>query len=94
MSQITGDGTLDELSLAAQLVGAVPGVGDGPGYLRAYYRHVPADELAPPPRLAAVAAEHARLAAERPPGQAIVGVRAGGDADPGPRFRRDRHRDR
>ena len=85
MSQITGDGTLDELSLAAQLVGAVPGVGDGPGYLRAYYRHVPADELAPPPRLAAVAAEHARLAAERPPGQATVGVRAGGDAtlDPG-----------
>jgi len=78
MSESTGDGTLDQLSVAAQLVGAVPGVGDGLGYLRAYYRHVPQDELAPAPRLAAVAAEHARLARRRPPGQAALGVRARG----------------
>jgi len=78
MSESTGDGTLDQLSVAAQLVGAVPGVGDGLGYLRAYYRHVPQDELAPASRLAAVAAEHARLARRRPPGQAALGVRARG----------------
>jgi glutamate dehydrogenase len=85
MSESTGDGTLDPLSAAAQLVGAVPGVGDGPGYLRAYYRHVPADELAGPQRLASVAAQHAQLAARRPPGQATVEVRPGGEAtlDPG-----------
>ncbi|MDQ2877005.1 MAG: hypothetical protein M3Y33_20245, partial [Actinomycetota bacterium] len=61
MSQSTGDGTLDPLGVAAQLVGAVPGVGDGPAYLRAYYRHVADDELASAPRLAAVAAGHAEL---------------------------------
>jgi glutamate dehydrogenase len=85
MSQSTGDGALDPLGAAAQLVGAVPGVGDGPAYLRAYYRHLVGDELAAPPRLAAVAAGHAELAARRPQGRAIVGVRTGGDAvlDPG-----------
>jgi glutamate dehydrogenase len=85
MSQSTGDGTLDPLGAAAQLIGAVPGVGDGPAYLRAYYRHVADDELAAAPRLASVAAGHAELAARRPPGRAIVGVRAGRDAtlDPG-----------
>jgi glutamate dehydrogenase len=85
MSQGTGDGTHDPLGAAAQLVGAVPGVGDGPAYLRAYYRHMTGDEQASPQRLAAVAVGHAALAVRRPPGRAIVGVRAGGDAtlDPG-----------
>jgi len=85
MSQSTGDGTLDPLGAAAQLVGVVPGVGDGAAYLRAYYRHVADDELASPARMAAVAARHAELAIRRPQGRATVGVRAGGDAtlDPG-----------
>jgi glutamate dehydrogenase len=85
MSHSAGDGTLDPLSSAAQLVGAVAGVGDGPAYVRAYYRHVADDELASPQRMTAVAVAHAELAVRRPQGRAIVGVRVGGDAtlDPG-----------
>jgi glutamate dehydrogenase len=85
MSESAGAGRPDPLEEAARLAGTVPGVGGGPAYLRAYYRHVPADELADPRRLAAVAAGHAQLAAQRPQGRALVGVRAGGEAalDPG-----------
>ena len=75
-------GDRDLLSAAARAVGAVPGVGDVPAYVGAYYRHVAADDLAGagPLRLAAVAREQAELAAQRPQGRAIVRVRAGGDA--------------
>src|SRR5216683_280138 len=52
-------------------------VGDLPGYLRAYYRHVAVEDLvaAGSERIAAVAAEHARLGAHRPQGRALVRVR-------------------
>ena len=68
-------------SAAAQVAGllgdAIPGIGDPLGYLRAYYRHVPTDDLIAigPNRAAAVAAEHARLGARRPPGKPLVNVR-------------------
>jgi glutamate dehydrogenase len=73
---------LDEAaSLAAQA--AEPGggrVGDMRRFLGAYYRQMPPDELlaAGPARMAGVAAEHARLAANRPQGRALVQVSAGG----------------
>ncbi len=53
-----------------------------PAYLRAYYRHVAADELAAagPQRIAAVAGQHAELAARRPQGRAIVARPPGGEA--------------
>jgi len=76
------DGQRDLLGAAARAVGAVPRVGDVPAYVRAYYRHVAADDLAGagPQRLAAVAREQAQLAAQRPQGRTIVRVRPGGDA--------------
>ena len=56
------------------------GVGDLRSFLGAYYRQMPAEELiaAGPSRMAGVAAEHARLAASRPQGRALVQVSAGG----------------
>ena len=59
---------------------AIAGVGDLRGFLDAYYRHMPLEELvaAGPSRLAGVAAEHVRLAAARPQGRALVQVSAGG----------------
>ncbi|HEY1643687.1 MAG TPA: NAD-glutamate dehydrogenase [Streptosporangiaceae bacterium] len=76
------DGARDLLAAAATAVGELPGVGDVPTYLRAYYRHVAADELtaAGPQRIAAVAGQHAQLAARRPQGRAIVAVLPGGEA--------------
>jgi glutamate dehydrogenase len=76
------DGARDLLAAAAKAVGELPGVGDVPTYLRAYYRHVAADELtaAGPQRIAAVAGQHAQLAARRPQGRAIVAVLPGGEA--------------
>src|SRR5260370_42112668 len=67
--------------LAAQT--AAPGeggVGDLRNFLGAYYRHMPAEELfaAGPARMAGVATEHARLAAKRPQGRALVQGGAGG----------------
>jgi glutamate dehydrogenase len=55
-------------------------VGDLLGYLRAYYRHVPAEDLAAagPAAVAGVALEQARLAAHRPQGRAMVRVRPSG----------------
>jgi glutamate dehydrogenase len=52
-------------------------VGDLARYLRAYYRHVPVEDMAVagPQRLAEVALEQARLAAHRPQGRALVRVR-------------------
>src|SRR5262249_41258477 len=58
----------------------VIGVGDPKRYLESYYRHVPTDDLvaAGPLRAGMVAAEHARVAARRPQGRALVQVRAAG----------------
>src|SRR6266571_2792180 len=57
-------------------------VGDRDNYLHRYYRHVDSSDLiaAGPLRVAAVAAEHADLAAERPQGRAVVRVRPGAEA--------------
>ena len=56
------------------------GVGDLLGYFRAYYRHVPDEDLAAAGAgpVAAVAIEQARLAADRPQGRALVRVGLGG----------------
>src|SRR5215467_7054992 len=72
---------LDKAAGIAQEQGAtITGVGDLRSFLDAYYRHMPVEELlaAGPARLAGVAAEHARLAASRPQGRALVQVSAGG----------------
>src|SRR2546430_242033 len=81
-AEITGDGKKELLARAASVIGPVAGVGDVQLYLNAYYRHVAADDLAAagPPRIAAVAREHAELAAQRPQGRALVTVRPGGHA--------------
>ena len=72
---------LDEAaSLAARTAEPGGGVGDLRHFLDAYYRYIPIEELiaAGPARLAGVAAEHARLAAKRPQGRALVQVSVGG----------------
>ena len=58
------------------------GVGDLKRYLEAYYRHVPTEDLlsAGPLRAGLVAAEHARVAARRPQGRALVQVHAAGES--------------
>ncbi len=55
-------------------------VGDLLCYLRAYYRHVPVEDLATagPGPVAAAALEQARLAVRRPQGRALVRVRPAG----------------
>ncbi|HEY5989316.1 MAG TPA: hypothetical protein VIV12_23485, partial [Streptosporangiaceae bacterium] len=70
---------LAEAARLAERMGATAdGVGDLGTFLSAYYWHVPAEDLASagPSRLAAVAVEHARLAATRPQGRALVQVSA------------------
>jgi glutamate dehydrogenase len=72
---------LDKAAGLAQAQGeTIAGVGDLRSFLDAYYRHMPVEELldAGPARMAGVAAEHARLAASRPQGRALVQVSAGG----------------
>jgi glutamate dehydrogenase len=74
---------LAEAAKAAEAAGADSiGVGDLKRYLEAYYRHVPPEDLLPagPQRAGAVAAEHARVAARRPQGRALVRVRAAGES--------------
>src|SRR6266702_6580276 len=74
-------GLLAEAARQAEGMGeAADGVGDLGSYLEAYYRHVAAEDLvsAGPSRLAAVAVEHARLAAVRPQGRALVQVSGAG----------------
>src|SRR5436190_13765390 len=85
MSDSTAEVPPAFLTEAAQAVeaagtGAI-GVGDLKQYLEAYYRHVPPEDLlaAGPVRAGAVAAEHARVAARRPQGRALVQVRAAGE---------------
>ena len=69
------------LTEAASQVAASASVGDELSYLRAYYRHVNAEDLAVagPRQIAATATEHALLAAQRPQGRALVRVRIGAD---------------
>jgi glutamate dehydrogenase len=84
MVESTGELTHTLLAEAAQAAGAAVagaiGVGDLHRYLEAYYRHVAQEDLLPagPLRAGAVAAEHARVAARRPQGRALVRVRAAG----------------
>ena len=77
----------DRESLLAEAARAVPAgelddlhVGDLLCYLRAYYRHVPVEDLAAagPGPVAAAALEQARLAVARPQGRALVRVRPAG----------------
>jgi len=79
---LDASGLLNEAAkLAAQAAGpGEGGVGDLQNFLSAYYRHMPVEELfaAGPSRMAGVATEHARLAAKRPQGRALVQVSAGG----------------
>jgi glutamate dehydrogenase len=80
-AEITGNFLVEAAQAAeAALAGAVS-VGDLKRYLEAYYRHVPPEDLlaAGPVRAGAVAAEHARVAARRPQGRALVQVRAAGE---------------
>src|SRR5262244_457816 len=86
MSESTAEAThtlLAEAAKAAEAAGADGiGVGDLKRYLEAYYRHVPPEDLLPagPQRAGAVATEHARVAARRPQGRALVQVRAAGES--------------
>jgi glutamate dehydrogenase len=79
---LDASGLLDEAAklAAAQAGPDEGGVGDLRNFLGAYYQHMPVDELfaAGPGRMAGVAMEHARLAAKRPQGRALVQVSAGG----------------
>jgi glutamate dehydrogenase len=70
------------LTEAAAELGDGSRVGDYEAYLTCYYRHVDASDLlgAGPHRVGMVAAEHARLAAMRPQGRAVVRVRSGAEA--------------
>ena len=69
------------LTEAARQIAVGANVGDELSYLRAYYRHVDAEDLAAagPQRTAATAFEHALLADQRPQGRALVRVRPGAD---------------
>ena len=86
MSESTAEVThtlLAEAAKAAEAAGADGiGVGDLKRYLEAYYRHVPPEDLRPagPLRTGLVAAEHARVAARRPQGRALVQVHAAGES--------------
>jgi glutamate dehydrogenase len=74
---------LAEAAQAAEAAGGgAIGVGDLERYLDAYYRHIAAEDLlaAGPQRVGAVAVEHARVAARRPQGRALVRVRAAGES--------------
>ena len=72
------DSALDEAArtTAAESGGARAAVGDLPGFLRAYYRYVATEDLVTfgSEQIAAVAAAHAALAAERPQGRPLVRV--------------------
>ena len=86
MSESTAEVTptlLAEAAKAAEAAGADSiGVGDLKRYLEAYYRHVPTEDLLPagPLRAGLVAAGHARVAARRPQGRALVQVHAAGES--------------
>jgi glutamate dehydrogenase len=72
---------LDKATSLAEDAGTVIAeVGDLRNFIGAYYRQMPLEDLvaAGPARMAGVAAEHARMAANRPQGRALVQVSAGG----------------
>jgi glutamate dehydrogenase len=74
---------LAEAARAASAAGADElGVGDLVSYLTSYYRLVAAEDLLPyrAAAIGGVATEHARLAAHRPQGRALVQVRAAGQS--------------
>jgi glutamate dehydrogenase len=72
------------IEAAKSAAGTEAGVGDLPGYLQAYFRHVAVEDLAPagPARVAEVAIQQARSAAHRPQGRALVRVGRGTAIDP------------
>jgi glutamate dehydrogenase len=73
----------EDPSLGAGIFGDDAGAtdpGEPSGYLRAYYWRVATEDLAPPERMALVAAAHARLGRSRPQGRALVQVREPGAA--------------
>jgi glutamate dehydrogenase len=94
---VTDGSAADRESLLAEAAQAVTAedlaglhVGDLLCYLRAYYRHVPVEDLAAagPGPVAEAALEQARLAVRRPQGRALVRVRPAGSPgafDPGRR---------
>jgi glutamate dehydrogenase len=86
MLESTGEekrGLVAEAARVAEAAGAATaGIGSLRRYLDAYYWHVSDEDLVPAGslRIGSVAAAHARLAARRPQGRALVGVRPpGGD---------------
>jgi glutamate dehydrogenase len=87
MQESTDEAKHGLIAEAAQVVAAAgaatAGLGDPRRYLEAYYWHVADEDLlsAGAVRIGTVAAAHARLAAQRPQGRALVAVRPpGGDA--------------
>jgi glutamate dehydrogenase len=82
MSDLRNAERQELLIKAAGSVSADTSVGDSVNYLHAYYKHVDAGDLAAAgaERVGRVAAEHARLAAQRPQGRAVVQVRTGPEA--------------
>src|SRR5215467_12850321 len=82
MSEHQGAARQKLLTQAAAQLSDDARVGDRENYLHCYYRHVDSSDLiaAGAVRVASVAAEHARLAAERPQGRAAVRVRQGAEA--------------
>jgi glutamate dehydrogenase len=83
MSEHADDARLALLAVAAKTVtGQVTGITDVASYLNAYYRHVPVEDWAAagPEQVAAVAIEHAKFAANRPQGRALVRVSPGQQA--------------
>src|ERR1700748_2457773 len=75
------DALLAEAAQLAKSSGqADVGVGDLLSYFRAYYRHVPEEDLAAAGAgpVAAVAVDQARLAADRPQGRTLIRVGQGG----------------
>ncbi len=82
MSDNAGDAKRALLAQAADEMAADAGVGDVRNYLRAYYRHLAAEDViaAGPERIAAAAAAQAEFARQRPQGRALVRVRASDNA--------------
>jgi len=78
MSDLRSAERQELLTAAVGSVGADSCVGDSLNYLRAYYKHVDLGDLtaAGAERAGRVAAEHARLAAQRPHGRAVIQVRS------------------
>ncbi|HUD39705.1 MAG TPA: NAD-glutamate dehydrogenase [Streptosporangiaceae bacterium] len=81
MSEHQGAAKQALLEQAAASITGIASVGDHLNYVRSYYRHVDPGDLtsAGARRVGEVAAEHAKLAANRPHGRALVRVRPGAE---------------